>query len=298
MDLLRIFCVIVLVFAGMPALAAPRVAVSIKPLHGLAARVAAGVTSPALLVTGATSPHSYNLKPSDMRALEDAEVVFWMGPGFEAFLTQPLASIRATVISLIAAPGVTPLRGRTGGLWDTSIQMKDAAADPHVWLDIANAQAIARAMAAALSAADPANTARYGANLKGLGADLDALDTELRALLMPVREKPFIVFHDATQYFEARYGLAGAGAVTLGPERPPGARRVDALRVRIARNDIACLFTEPQFEPRLVATLAGEARIKTAVLDPEGAALTPGPGLYFELMRGLGRSFSECLATR
>ncbi|MBX7200229.1 MAG: zinc ABC transporter substrate-binding protein [Rhodospirillaceae bacterium] len=297
MVLLR-FCAIALLFASIPALAAPKVAVSIKPLQGLAARVTAGVTAPALLVTGTASPHSYSLKPSDMRALEGADVVFWMGPAFEVFLVQPLASIRARAIPLMAVPGVMPLRGRTGGLWDSSVQQKDAAVDPHVWLDIANAQAIARAMATALSAADPADAARYGANLRALAADLDALDGELQALLAPVRDRPFIVFHDATQYFERRYGLAGVGAVTLGPERPPGARRIDALRVRIARNDIVCLFTEPQFEPKLIATLSGEGRIKTAVLDPEGAALTPGPALYFELMRGLGRSFSECLATK
>lgn len=297
MNLLR-FLAIMLVLAAAPAVAAPKVVVSIKPLHSLAARITAGVTSPALLVGGAASPHSYSLKPSDMRALEDADVVFWIGPGFETFLAQPLASTKARVAAVIDAQGVTHLRGRSGGLWDTSLQAKDAGADPHIWLDIANAQVIARVLADALSVADPANAAHYNANAKALAADLEALDTELRVQLAPARDQPFIVFHDATYYFESRYGLTGAGAVTLGPERPPGARRVDALRARIAQNDVACLFTEPQFEPKLVATLTGRSRIKTAVIDPEGAALTPGPALYFALMRGLARGFVECLVPR
>lgn len=299
MTLLRFLAIgLALALVAAPAAAAPKVVASIKPLHSLAARVTAGVGVPALLVAGAASPHSYSLKPSDMRILEEADVVFWVGPAFETFLAQPLASVHARVVPLMTAPDVVPLRGRTGGLWDSSVQAKDAAPDPHIWLDTANAQALARAMAAALSAADPANAARYNANTKALTADLDALDGELRAALAPARDKPFILFHDATLYFEARYGLAGAGAVTLGPERPPGARRIDALRARIHQNDIGCLFTEPQFEPKLIATLAGDAPVKTAVLDPEGAALTPGPGLYFELLRGLARGFADCLNAR
>ena len=111
-----------------------------------------------------------------------------------------------------------------------------------------------------------------------------------------MRERQFIVFHDATRYFEERYGLASAGAVTAGPDRPPGARRVDDSRARLAQGDIACLFTEPQFEPKLVSTLVGRTRVKTAGLDAEGMELTPGPALYFDLMRGLARGFAGCLA--
>lgn len=279
-----------------PTQAAPKVVVSIKPLQSLAARVMAGVGTPAVLVSGSASPHSYSLRPSDMRTLEDATLVFWIGPGFETFLTQPLAATNATAVSLSTAPDVTLLRARAGGLWDTSVQTQNAGADPHLWLDVANAQAIARAMATALSTADAANAARYAANARGLQADLEALDAELRALLTPARERTFIVFHDATHYFEARYGLAGVGAVSISPERPPGARRVGGLRTRVAQGDIVCIFTEPQFEPKLVATIVGGARVKTGILDPEGAALTPGPALYFDLMRGLARGFSQCLA--
>lgn len=297
MYLLRFLCMAA-VLAAAPAAAAPKVVASIKPVQSLAARVMAGVGTPSLLVAGAASPHSYSLKPSDMQALEDADLVFWMGPGFETFLVQPIAAAKVQAVALMDAPGITALRGRTGGLWDSSLQAKDAGVDPHLWLDVANAQAMVREIAARLSTADGGGASRYAANARALLADLDALDGELRARLASARDKPFIVFHDATHYFEARYGLTGAGAVIIGPERPPGARRVDALRARIHQNDIACLFTEPQFEPKLITTLAGDAPVKTMVLDPEGAALTPGPALYFDLMRGLARSFADCLASR
>ncbi|MHB1206420.1 MAG: zinc ABC transporter substrate-binding protein [Rhodospirillaceae bacterium] len=281
-------------FSGVAG-AVPKVVVSIKPLHSLAARVMGGVGQPALLVNGAASPHTYSLRPSDMRMIEDAAVVFWIGPNFETFLTQALTATHGVAVTLSAAPGMMRLKARAGGLWDSSAQTKDAGDDPHLWLDIANAKAIAQAMAAALGAADPANAVRYASNARSLAVDLDAFDGELRGLLMPVRDRRFIVFHDATRYFEERYGLMGVGAVTIGPERPPGARRVEDLRARLAEGDVACLFTEPQFEPKLASTLVGRSKVKTGTLDPEGTALTPGPALYFDLMRGLARGFAGCL---
>lgn len=287
-------------FSGLAG-AVPKVVVSIKPLHSLAARVMGGVGQPALLVNGAASPHTYSLRPSDMRVIEDADVVFWIGPNFETFLTQALTATHGVTVTLATAPGVTRLKARAGGLWDSSVQdssvqARDAGDDPHLWLDIANAKAIAAAMAAALGTADPVNAVRYASNARSLAVDLDAFDSELRGLLTPVRDQRFIVFHDATRYFEERYGLRGVGAVTVGPERPPGARRVEDLRARLAQGDIACLFTEPQFEPKLVSTLVGRSEVKTGTLDPEGTALTPGPALYFDLMRGLARGFAGCLA--
>ncbi len=295
--LLRSLAFIAFLTLCTPVQAAPKVVVSIKPLQSLAARIMTGLGAPVVVVSGSASPHSYSLRPSDMRALQEADVVFWIGPSFETFLTQPLAATRATAVSLAAAPGIAPLRGRAGGLWDTSPQAPDTGVDPHLWLDVANAQAIAQAMAAALGAADAANAARYTANARTLQVDLEALDTEIRATLAPVRDRAFIVFHDATHYFEARYGLKGVGAVSISPERPPGARRVEGLRARVSQGDIACIFTEPQFEPKLLSAITARARVKTGILDPEGAALTPGPTLYFDLMRGLARGFAQCLAS-
>ncbi|HYC03292.1 MAG TPA: zinc ABC transporter substrate-binding protein [Azospirillaceae bacterium] len=284
------------------ALAAPQVVASVKPLHSLAASLMQGVGEPHLLVRGTATPHAFALKPSDARALAQAALVFWMGPELEAFLQKPLAG-NGKAVALLAAPGVQGKPARRGGAWEAHDpghahdhgHEAGGAVDPHAWLDPRNARAMAEAMAAALVRADPANAARYQANLATLSADLDALDRELEGVLAPVRTKPFVVFHDAYHYLEDRYGLNAVGALTVNPERPPGAARLSELRARIRDLGAACVFAEPQFEPALVDTLIAGTPARKGVLDPEGAAIPDGPELYFALMRANARALTGCL---
>lgn len=170
------------------------------------------------------------------------------------------------------------------------------AMDGHVWLSPANARAMVAEIAHVLAEADPEHAARYRENAAAYDARLAELDRTLAAGLAPVKTRPFIVFHDAYQYFETAYGLAGVGSVTLNPEQPPGARRISELRQRITEGGVACVFAEPQFDPRLVKTLTEGTPAKSAVLDPVGADLTPGPDAYPELMAALARSMTDCLA--
>ena len=279
----------------------PRVVASVKPLQSLAAGVMAGIGAPEVLIKGGNSPHSYSLRPSDARILEHADVVFWIGPRFEAFLEKSLVSLgrKARVVALIGAPKVKVLSARQGGLW-VGLDTKDAARgdghqDQHIWLDVDNAKAIVAAMATALSAGDAANAARYFRNAAEVEERLTALDAELRMQLAPIRQKPFIVFHDAYHYFEARYGLNAMGAITVSPDRAAGARRISEIRAKIESLGDVCVFSEPQFQPKLVKMLLSDTRAKSAVLDPEGTALAAGPELYFDLMRGLGGNFTRCL---
>jgi zinc transport system substrate-binding protein len=147
-----------------------------------------------------------------------------------------------------------------------------------------------------LSAADPANQSTYMANAAETTARLQQLDQELAATLAAVRHVPYVVFHDAYQYFEARYHLNAVGSITLNPEQAPGARRIYDIRERIAASGAVCIFSEPQFEPRLVATVVEGTDVKISVLDPVGAALTPGPDAYFSLMRQMAHALSDCLS--
>ena len=189
---------------------------------------------------------------------------------------------------------------RNGGLWQSDEDSAETGHDGHIWLDPNNAKVMVSAMAETLSAADTPNAARYRANAGVMHAKLDALDAALRAKLAPVAAKPFVVFHDAYQYFEASYGLNGIGSITVSAERVPGARRILSLKQHIAALDLAspnavCVFTEPQFEPKLARMLAGETRARTGVLDPEGSALAIGPELHFNLMRDLADNLVKCL---
>ena len=144
---------------------------------------------------------------------------------------------------------------------------------------------MAAAIAMELSKADPANAETYRLNERKLEQKLDDLDREIAATLAPVKDTPFIVFHDAYQYFDRHYGLAGVGSITVNPEMPPGARRLSEIRDRIVAQQARCVFREPNFAPSLVDTVVADTDARTGVLDPEGAALNAGPELYFQLMR-------------
>lgn len=286
------------------AAGAPRTLVTVKPLHALVAGVMDGVGTPELLIRGASSPHTYSLRPSEARLLGEAEVVFWIGGSLETFLERPLAALgsKARVVEVLGAPGIAALPARRGGVWDRHEEDEHAGAsngsDPHLWLDPANARAIARLAATVLGEADPANRSRYTTNAGVLVARIDALDAELREAIAPVSGIPFLVFHDAYQYLERRYALRAVGSVAVGPERAPGARRIREIREKIRVSGARCVFSEPQFSPGILATLSEGTNVRTATLDPLGADLPPGPEAWFALMRTLGSSLAGCLGRR
>ncbi len=317
----------------------PSVVVSVKPIHSLVAGVMNGVGEPSLLITGASSPHTYTLRPSEAEALQNADVVFWVGEDLESFLVKPLAALPrdAQVVALRRTPELTLLPNREGGAWETHDhdhheaghadehddhgdehhddhanehhgdhadehhgdhghdELAAGTMDIHIWLDPANAEAMVAHIAETLSASDPANAARYAENAAALSARLQGLDDQLRETLAPVRDRPYVVFHDAYQYLEAHYDLTAVGSITVSPDRKPSAQRVEAIREKIATTGAVCVFSEPQFESAVVETVIEGTAADTAVLDPLGAALTPGGDAYFTLMEGLGTSLKECL---
>ncbi|UIK01022.1 zinc ABC transporter substrate-binding protein [Rhizobium leguminosarum] len=295
----------------MRAADAPVVVTSIKPIHSLVSAIMQGVGEPKLIVDGAASPHTYNLKPSNARALQDARVIFWVGPGLEAFLEKPLQALGrdASIAELDNAPGLVKLPFREGGAFEPHDDAPEHehdhaeadhdhdAFDTHLWLDPMNAKAMAAMITTTLVAADPANALTYQGNAKALNDRLDALDAEIKGIVAPVKGKPFIVFHDAYQYFEHRYGIRVAGSITVSPETIPGAERVSEIRHKVGELGATCVFAEPQFEPRLVNVVIEGTRAKSGVLDPEAATLKAGPDLYFTLMRGIADSMKDCLSS-
>ncbi|MGE5546231.1 MAG: zinc ABC transporter substrate-binding protein [Solirubrobacterales bacterium] len=293
--------------AASPARAeAPRVAASIQPLHSLVAAVMRGVAEPALVVRGAASEHTYALKPSDARMLEQAQLVVLVDPHYEGFLAKPLERLagRAEIVAMADLPGISRLPQREGGVWEADEHghghdVHDGASfDGHLWLDPANAEVLVAAVAARLSALDPAHAATYAANARTETERLRQLDASLKTKLASVQGQHYVVFHDAYQYFEYRYGLTPAGAITVDPERPPSARRLAELRDRLTRTGATCVFREPQFPAPVVETLAKAAGARVGVLDPQGATLPPGPDLYPALMTGLADGLTSCLSGR
>ncbi len=306
------------------AFAAPAVVASTKPVHSLVSAVMGDTGMPSLIVKGAASPHTYSLRPSDAAALETADIVFWTGHGMELFLADALETLstNAQVVELAEAPGIELLPVREGGAFEAHThegEGEDHAhededghddhdghehhdhdhahdeGDMHFWLDPENAKLMVAHIAQTLSAADPENAAAYAANAEAEAARLDALSAELTASLEPVADKPFIVFHDAYQYFENRFGLTVAGTVTVSPEAMPGAARIDELRSKVGELGATCVFAEPNFEPAIVRTIVEGTEAKAGTLDPEGSALTEGPDLYPKLLRSLANGLVDCL---
>ena len=170
------------------------------------------------------------------------------------------------------------------------------AFDMHIWLDPVNAGAMARAIARALSEADPTNAGTYAANTQALLRRLEEFTRQIAAEVAPVRGKPFIVFHDAYRYFEDRFGLTAAGSSVVSPDRSPGVRRISELRDKIRELGVTCVFAEPQFEPRLVDVIIEGTPARMGTVDPLGATIESGPELYFTLIRSMAASFKSCLA--
>jgi zinc transport system substrate-binding protein len=290
-----------------------KVVVTIKPLHALVAQVMAGVGSPELLVKGAASPHSYALKPSDARALNNADLVFRMSERVEAFTVKVARSLpqRAELVTLQDAPGMKLLALRTGATFEPHSHGNDKshghgysharlakgdAIDGHAWLDPDNAKAMVDRIQQALGAKYPEHAAAFKANAEALAMRLDALATELNGDLGPIADKPYIVFHDAFQYFERRFGLNVVGSISINPDVPPSARRLTDLRRKIQSLGAVCVFAEPAFDRRLVDNLIEGTSARTGTLDAEGGALEPDPDLYFTLMRKLASALKSCLS--
>lgn len=285
----------------------PSVVATVKPLHSLVAAVMGDLGTPALIVKGAASPHSYSLKPSDAQALQSANLVFWTGHGLELFLQDSINTLapNATIVELSKAPGIELLPPRETGTFEHHDHGEEHAGDEHehgeeqdlhFFLDPANAKVMVATIADSLVAADPEHADTYRANAAKETADLDALIAETEARLAPIKDLPFVVFHDAYQYFEKRFGLNVAGSVTLSPEIAPGADRINEIRAKLKTLDAACVFAEPVFDPRIVTVLIEGTTARQGVLDPEGANLDEGPGLYRQLIENLATNLTACLA--
>ena len=301
-----------------------KVVTSIKPLYSLTTALTAGTaTETTLLVKGAASPHTYNMTPSEARALQNADVVFWIGPALEHFLDKPLDALggNAQIVELEDAPGVETLAPREGGAFEAHEHDEDdheghdheedgrddhdheaghdehnhdGEVDPHMWLDPLNARAFAAAMAATLAENDPANAEIYADNAEKLEARLDGLTTDIQAQIDAVNAKPYVVFHDAFHYFGNRFGVEAAGSITVNPEAPPSAQRIREIHDKLTELGAACVFSEPQFPPKIVDTVIEGTDARTGVLDPLGAGLEDGPDLYFLLLENLAGNLTDC----
>ena len=301
----------------------PRVAVDVPPVHSLVARVMGDLGQPAFVMRPGTSPHGYAMRPSEAGALERSEVIFWVGEALTPWLGREIDALAPDAISveLMALETTRRLDTRDGATFaahgheethghaethghDEAHDHEEAHADghggaydPHGWLDPANARAWLDAIAATLAALDPPNAARYAANAAAGQAGIDDLIARTAERLMPLRERPFVVFHDSFHYFEERFGVRAAGALSPNDASDPSPARVQAVRETIGGLDVGCVFAEPQFDPALIRSLVDGLDVVVGTLDPLGAAVAPGATLYERLVDDIAESMLDCLAS-
>jgi zinc transport system substrate-binding protein len=335
------------------AIAAPKVVTTIAPVHSITQAILGDVSEAEMLVPQNASPHSTDFRPSQAKALQEADLVVWVGPNIETFLIDPLKTLagKAHVLELMDAKGITRLPLRSGADWekhnhdhdehddheksakhedhddhkdhdhekeakhDDHDDHKDhdhekeakhndhddhgheaGGMDNHIWLDPQNGIAMANAIAAELAEIDPDNAKVYQQNKDAFVKKLSALIDEGKKELAPLSKRPFLVFHDAYQYLEARFDLSATGSIMLQPGVSPGAARVKEVRKKLTDLKAVCLFTEPQFSDKIVPVLLENTPAKLGSLDPIGATQKAGPDLYINLIRANIKALKDCLS--
>ena len=299
-----------------------KVIASIKPLHSLVSYVMDGVGTPDILVDGSSSPHTFQLKPSHATMLQEADIVFWIGEDLESFLETPLESIAANSrhITLMESDEIELLKFREkhifgghddhddhGDEHDEHDEHADEHGDEHddhhdghahgehdihFWLDPEIAKTIVKIVTRELSELDPTNASTYKSNSTKALNEINQLISDAKSKIN--KDAKYVVFHDAFQYFEKRFGVEVIGALTVNPEVLPGAKQLAEIREVIEHENVNCLFSEPQFNPSIAETIAKDTGVKAAVLDPLGAELEPGKDLYFDLIGDIASSFESC----
>lgn len=288
-------------FFSLGARAEVTLLTSIKPLQLIAAAIQDGAGTPDVLLPPGASPHSYALRPSDVRRLREAQLFYWIGPDMEMFLDKPLQARSAPSVALQEMPGmhlrtfVDFSHMAEADYADHDHDHRPGSIDAHLWLLPANAQLIAARMADDLVIADPANAGRYQANLKAFDERMEQLDARLKQRLAPLVGKPYFVFHEAFDYFEEAYGLRHAGVFALSADVQPGARHVAAMRAELQKSGPACIFSEPPIRPRLADTLSAGLPVRLAELDDLGMAVKVDASGYEHLLGNLADEFAGCL---
>ena len=293
-----------------PSSAMEGIVVTIKPIHSLVSSITKGVSKPYLIIRGASSPHTYSLRPSDAKKIRRAKLVFRIDNNLENFLIKSLKTLgrEARIVTLSETKGLTELKYRELEDFKSGHKGHDdhkghkgheghhhEGTDLHMWLDPKNAIRFVHKIEAELKQADPKNAETYRVNAGELRERLTKLTKTIDSQLKSLKRRPFIVFHDAYQYFENRFGLKAAGTITLNHEVPPSVKQISTIKKRLKTLGAACIFQEPQFNQRISKAVARGTGTKILSIDPLGAAIEPSPGMYNKLLEGITASFKNCL---
>ena len=313
----------------------PNVVADIAPVHSLVSMVTKGVGEPQLLIPQNASPHHYAMRPSEAKALQEANLVVYLGHDLTPWLEPLFETVAASAeaLDLSEVDGVLQLPYREGPVFgdheghdheeeshddhddheghdheeeghddhddheghDDHAHHDHDGSDPHMWLDPANALVWLDAIASELGHIDPENAARYRANANTAKAEISHEIHHIEDHLKSVQGQGFLVFHDAYQYFENRFGIFATGSISIGDASKPSPKRLQQLKHHFEAEGIHCVLSEPQFSSKLIDSVFGGFKPHIGVVDPIGVDLELGSGLYLELLENMALGIAQCV---
>ncbi|MCG9631603.1 zinc ABC transporter substrate-binding protein ZnuA [Vibrio sp. Isolate30] len=270
---------------------------SFKPIQMIVTELTQGVSEPDVVMNSNASPHDYALKPSDVKKIQNADMLIWFGPDLEAFLTK-VAKSNDNLVTISEIPNIN-LREFGEDPHDHHHDGHDHGShDPHFWLGIDQVEVASSYISNKLVEVDPQNADVYKKNLEVFLSQLADKKRSIEAQLAPVKDKGYYVFHDAYSYYEDEFGLNKLGHFTVSPERKPGAKTLISIKKTLAKQDVQCVFSEPQFTPAVIESVVRGSSTKKGQLDPVGSDIEVDKGSYFEFLQQLTDSYTSCLSAQ
>lgn len=295
-------------WAGATAPSQAAVVASLKPLGFIAAAIADGVTPTEVLLPDGASEHDYSLRPSDVKRMQNADLVVWVGPEMEAFMQKTVGTLPAQKqLALAGLESVKPvlMKSSEEDEHDHDEGHRDGEESDghhhhgdynlHIWLSPEIAKSSAVAIHEKLVELMPQSKAQLDANLQRFEAELDRTDKQVSTVLTPLKGKGYFVFHDAYGYFEKHYGLTSLGHFTVNPEIQPGAQRLHEIRTQLVEQKATCVFAEPQFRPAVIEAVARGTKVRMGTLDPLGTDIKVGKESYMQFLTQLSNQYASCL---
>ncbi|TNL13877.1 zinc ABC transporter substrate-binding protein [Kosakonia cowanii] len=284
------------------------VVTSLKPLGFIASAITDGVTTTEVILPDGASEHDYSLRPSDVKRLQNADLLFWVGPEMEAFMVRSaqqvpaqkqvvMAQLDGVKSQLMKGADEDEHEGHEGHDHDENSEHHHHHGEynMHLWLSPEIARLSAVAIHDKLVEVMPQSRAKLDANLKAFEASLAQADKQVGNELAPLKGKGYFVFHDAYGYFEKQYGLTPLGHFTVNPEIQPGAQRLHEIRTQLVEQKAVCVFAEPQFRPAVVEAVARGTSVRMGTLDPLGIGIKLGKESYPQFLTQLSSQYASCL---
>ena len=269
-----------------------QIVASIKPLQLVVQELVGDFGEVDVLIPPGSSPHHYSLKPSDLRKLHKADLAVWVGPDMEQFLTKTLAGTDTPAVQLMAASEHST--GDHSEHADHDHDHHHHGEDPHIWMDPVKMIAAGAEIKQALGKLHPNLAVQLDQNYQQFAAKLLAKDKAIRAQLAPVKEQGFVAFHDAFGLFVEHYGLNQRAYFTVDPARAPGAKKLQEIRTLLKEDKVVCIFTEPQFQAKVVKRIVASNPVKLGKLDPLAIDVTAAQG-YVGFLQQLANNMENCL---